>query len=342
MCGCKVRDPLNLAGENEFQIADLVFKQEFSDHSELPAGIRYLDGARDLKESYTFAEAQARYAIKLYRSTLICESCDDIIWSHAFCCFDYGSRLCNCINEATYINKDGTRYHFALEDTEYKSLEAFVKDFEEKKYICLSDYYSRMEYSECKILENARDHVFASSKVKNGYKYYYAEEIGGRVYLTKFGTISEGDTSVDPYEFRYISELAFSHLYADNGKEPYIYDKMVNVAFFGDKHLTSFNQIAFINRYGSPQKNRILLDNSQISGFGIIIEPDESLLNYNGKGQWENKNDIQIRRSLSLGTYNELLVTIDGVKYLCEYDYSNQIESSDDMIRYLELTGIIE
>ena len=342
MCGCKARDPLNLAGDNEFQIADLVWCQEFSDHKELPAGIRYLDGARDLKESYTFAEAQARYAIKLYRSTLICESCDDIFWAHAFCCFDYGSRLCNCVNEAFYHNKEGTLYHYVLEDTEYKTLDAFAKDFEENKYVCLSDYYSRLENTECEILENTRDHVFASAKWTYGYKYYYAEKIGGRVYLTKFGSIREGDTSVDPYEFRYISEVAFSHLYADNGKEPYIYDKMVNVTFFGDKHLTNFNQIAYINRYGSPQKNQILLDNSRISGCEVIIEPNESMLEYNGRGQWESTNDIQTRRSLSLGPYNELLVTIDGVQYLCEYEYYNQIESSEDMISFLELTDVIE
>ena len=342
MCGCKDRDPLKLAGSNEFQIASLVFKQETSDNKEIPEGVRYLDGARNLKASYTFEEAQERYAIKLYRSTLICESCDEFTWSHSFRCFDYGSRLCNCENEIHYKSEEGTFYHFVLEDTVYRSLDDFVKDFKNMQYICDSDAYSRMKIEETDIMENTRDRVFASAKIKGGYNYYYAEKIGGRVYITKLGTISDGETCYDPNEFRYVSSMVFAHLSADNGIEPYIYDKMVNVTFFGDKHLTSFNQIYKINEYGSPLKNEITLDNSTINGFWVMIEPDESLLEYNGKEHWKSTNDVQTRRSTSLGPYDEILVTFDGVRYLCEYDSKNVIESSEDMISYLELTGVIE
>ena len=241
-------------GEIPFESVYLMGTHPLSDNPNFPDNIRYLDDTRDLKDAYTFEEAVSRYAIRLYYSTVICNNCDDYTMTHSFSCTDYGNNYYSCNNtirlkEPVYLSDD-----LVLQDTTFTTLAEFKSQLEDIGFVCIEDARVR-QYSEdfvsATIIEQTDDYIFASVETKDfsfsdtHYHYYFAEVIGNRVYLTWFRFIK--NNGKDPLtedglnEFKKISLLVFSHLEKDDGKEPYIYDKFVNISW--GKEIRSFNDI---------------------------------------------------------------------------------------------------
>ena len=241
-------------GEIPFESVYLMGTHPLSDNPNFPDNIRYLDDTRDLKDAYTFEEAVSRYAIRLYFSTVICNNCDDYTMTHSFSCTDYGNNYYSCNNtirlkEPVYLSDD-----LVLQDTTFTTLAEFKSQLEDIGFVCIEDARVRQnseDFVSATIIEQTDDYIFASVETKDfsfsdtHYHYYFAEVIGNRVYLTWFRFIE--NNGKDPLtedglnEFKKISLLVFSHLEKDDGKEPYIYDKFVNISW--GKEIRSFNDI---------------------------------------------------------------------------------------------------
>ena len=87
-------------------------------HTDLPESVRYLDGSRKLKKSYTLEEAQERYAVKLAHSTVICSECDSYVMTCRFCCIDYDANIYSCINSFKLTDQEDFTFPLELKDTE--------------------------------------------------------------------------------------------------------------------------------------------------------------------------------------------------------------------------------
>ena len=182
-------------GEIPFESVYIMGTYPDSDNPDLPDNIRYLDDTRNLKDTYTLDEAVSRYAIRLYYSTIICNGCEDYIMTHSFYCTDYGNNYYNCHNtvflkEPKYLSDD-----LVLQDTTFTSLAEFKRQLEDTGYVCIEDARVRQhseDLDSATIIEQTDEYVFASVQTKNysysdiHYQYYFAEVIGGRVYLTWF------------------------------------------------------------------------------------------------------------------------------------------------------------
>ena len=351
-------------GEIPFESVYIMGTYPDSDNPDLPDNIRYLDDTRNLKDTYTLDEAVSRYAIRLYYSTIICNGCEDYIMTHSFYCTDYGNNYYNCHNtvflkEPKYLSDD-----LVLQDTTFTSLAEFKRQLEDTGYVCIEDARVR-QYSEdldsATIIEQTDEYVFASVQTKNysysysdiHYQYYFAEVIGGRVYLTWFRSYNNNGT--DPLtddglnEFKKFSLLVFSHLEKDDGKEPYIYDKFVNISWFGNSQLRSFNDIEQINTsndtYHIPgyesafNASNISFLSKELGYVNISIDPPED--NELDVTPWEDIGDMKTRLVGYGNTKNtrQILFTKNGIKYLISFkveEYDGTLESSDAFIGYLK------
>ena len=349
-------------GEIPFESVYIMGTYPASDNPDLPDNIRYLDDTRNLKDTYTLDEAVSRYAIRLYYSTIICNGCEDYIMTHSFHCTDYGNNYYNCHNtvflkEPKYLSDD-----LVLQDTTFTSLAEFKRQLEDTGYVCIEDARVRQHIEDldsATIIEQTDEYVFASVQTKNysysdiHYQYYFAEVIGGRVYLTWFRSYNNNGT--DPLtddglnEFKKFSLLVFSHLEKDDGKEPYIYDKFVNLGWFGGMKLNCFSDIENIStscgayRYAGDKKEYYGYNIScrvKDLGFCVIkINPDERDLS-RAEGAWEDVGDMKVR--IDDDGYNktqQLLFTKNGVRYLVYFSaerFDGTLESSDAFIGYLK------
>ena len=346
-------------GEIPFESVYIMGTHPESDNPDLPDNIRYLDDTRDLKDTYTLDEAVSRYAIRLYYSTVICNNCDDYIMTHEFQCTDYGNNYYSCQNtvflkEPKYLSDD-----LVLQDTTFTSLAEFKHQLVDMGYVCIEDARVRQHseyYVTATIIEQTDDYIFASVQTNdysysdNHYQYYFAEVIGGRVYLTWFR--SNDNDGKEPLtddglnEFKKFSLLVFSHLEKDDGKEAYIYDKFVNISWFGDKHLRSFNDICRINTssaaYRVPGYERTFSSYSVIltrDWYVITVDPDKNRISEDD-GKWENIGDMKARViDDGYSQTQELLFTKNGIKYLVSFNpkyFYGTLESSDAFIEYLK------
>ena len=346
-------------GEIPFESVYIMGTHPESDNPDLPDNIRYLDDTRDLKDTYTLDEAVSRYAIRLYYSTVICNNCDDYIMAHEFQCTDYGNNYYSCQNtvflkEPKYLSDD-----LVLQDTTFTSLAEFERQLKATGYACIEDARVRQhseDYVSTTIIEQTDDYIFASVQTNdysysdNHYQYYFAEVIGGRVYLTWFR--SNDNDGKEPLtddglnEFKKFSLLVFSHLEKDDGKEAYIYDKFVNISWFGDKHLRSFNDICRINTssaaYRVPGYERTFSSYSVIltrDWYVITVDPDKNRISEDD-GKWENIGDMKARViDDGYSQTQELLFTKNGIKYLVSFNpkyFYGTLESSDAFIEYLK------
>lgn len=323
-------------GDMEFEVYEDLAYYNSDDRTELPTRIRYTDPGRKLKSSYTLEEAEKRYAIKLQHSTLICTACDDYSFRHGFVCMDYKDDIYSCTNTVSYRTSEGTLLQMDLKDTEYSSLSAYWNDYkkttEEYRDICHNKYSSSHE-----IIEKTSGYIFSclacpESSTNGKYTYCFAKKIGRRVYTLDITYYTRSLTESEREEYVEVSKLVFDHLSQDNGKEPYIYDKLVNVAIFGDKYLTGFNQLKYVQ------------DNYLYIGYvRVIVDPDEEQMSDDhALSGWKDSGEIKIRNDSSYT--NEICFEIDGVTYLCSFSDSinYSFEAPDDMSKYLEFNGVID
>ena len=308
-----------------------------SDEPEFPSDIVYLDPGRDLKDEYTFEEATSKYAIKLSCSTLICTSCDEIRMTHSFWCTDYGAGRYNLENRACCLDSDGNivdcaTSFFNLEDTGFTTLDEF---FENIADVHFSSWKRRLDYKpdpEITVIDRTYNHIFV--QVENNL--YYARKIDDRVYYAYYDANYYDDPMTDKERgnFSHYAALMFDHLSPDDGSEPYIYDKLVNVPLFGRKHLSGFNRLTNINR------NCIRVD-ADFSEVSIIIDPDaDDIADTEYYTAWEDLGDMKVRIRDSY--YTEYLFTIDGVSYLLKpMEGGADFKSVSDVIEALEDGGAL-
>ena len=295
-----------------------------------------MDESRNLKKTYTLEEAEEKYAIKLKRSTLICTACDDFSFRHSFNCMDYDADIYSCENSVGYRTLEGTLFRLNLKDTEYSSLSAYWNDYkkttEDYHDVCFNKYSSRPE-----IIEKTSGYIFtclscSEASPYENYTYRFAKKIGRRIYTLDMKFYDRPLTETEREEFVELSKNVFKHLRQDNGKEPYIYDKLVNVPFFGGKYMTGFNQLKFV------EGNYV-----DIAFVRVIVDPDEELMSdAHAMSGWRDSGEIKIRDD---STYTkEICFEIDGVRYLCSFNrmLNYSFETPEDIGRYLEYVGAVE
>ena len=300
----------------------------------LPEDIRYLDDTRNLKDSYTLEEAFERYAIRLHYSTLIVTPGEGYETAHSFYCCDFKNIQYYCINLLGF--GDGLEeFEVLLEDTKCASLSEFKDDFLALKPITeLETKLSTMK--EATIIEETDDYVigmipyntYMNANVVLCYYYYLAKVIGNRVYVIR---CMKGQKKLDESQISLIKEKClpvFDDLHEDDGKEAYIYDKILNISLFGDKHIRSFDNIDFI----APS----YVDLRGNDSARIFINPSDHLINLLDP-EWTQAGDMKIQDKPPYSTL--FMFTIDDVEYLIMAFMD--ADSSDDLINQLTQKGLI-
>lgn len=299
--------------------------------SDLPEDIRYLDDTRDLKDSYTLSEAWERYAIKLHYSTLIVTPGGEYTFNHTFCCCNYESRRYDR-EDLIYFHDESGTYDLILEDTKCATLSEFKQAF------LTSEPITELEKAlkttkEATIIEEADDYTigmipYYSNLSTFNYYYYFAKVIGNRVYVTR--RMNE-EKKLDESGLEYFKEKSltvFKDLHEDDGKEPYIYDKVVNISYFGDKHVRSFDSIFTITPTYVAFRS--------ITYDRLYINPSDHLMSLYGS-EWEDHGDmLAVKGEVGVDAY---VFTVDGVKYLL--GTSVEVNSSDELIKKLTEAGLI-
>ena len=306
--------------------------------SNLPESVRYLDNTRDLRDSYTLEEAFKRYAIKLHHSTLIVTKNSGFSMNHSFYCCNYTS---NEYFREDVINFFGDLYDCdtILEDTEYTSLGAFKSDFVDVLPVTVRDT-TLITTKEANIIEETDDYIigmipyFSESYTTSGnnFYYYFAKMIGNRVYVVR---CTKGQKKLDDTDVAYLKEkclLLFANLYEDDGREAYIYDKVLNISVFGDKHIRSFDCIDEINN-----------EYVDLRGWDydkLFINPSEGTIDFltqYGVSNWEQLGDMQMQSAPSYAsTY--MFTRGKDTFILIAFIEPN---SSDELIDLLVKAGLI-
>ena len=208
------------------------------------ADLVYYDDSRELKDSYTFKEAVNKFAFKVNESTLIFEEKDKI---SLYSLMQQDTIYDDPMNVQFYYKQDiytslGPIY---LGESNSTTLEQFKTNFNNG---ILSDN-TKVTVENVNIIESNNDYVFASwttSGAFSGYEYYFAKIIGDKVYYVYNNSlVAYKDTKLSLLleEFKQF----FTCLSVDDGKEPYIYDKVINVPVVLNKQIKDVKSIYAIN-----------------------------------------------------------------------------------------------
>ncbi|MBO4687988.1 MAG: hypothetical protein J5636_05695 [Clostridiales bacterium] len=319
-----------------------------SDEPDLPEEFVYWDPTRSLKEEYTLEEALQKYSFVAGYSALVFTACEDLRMSHEFYCTDYGARRFQNSNIAWFLGPDGNPVdgsvtHADLKDPSLSTLSEFTENLG-WLYVGNMGYYSEddLDAPEITIVEETADHVFATVKKTPPYSeegLYYAEVIDGKVFYTVFKIVSSEDelTEEDRQRFLHYSTILFEHLSPDDGTEPYLYDKLVNTPLLGDKHITGFDHIEYING-----RNIGLRTKEGTSIFYCTLvngAPDSYLEQGMDESDWVDADGMQMREN-SFSGYQEFVFTIDDTRYLFRAygrnDEKISVDSLDDLLALIE------
>jgi len=205
--------------------------------------IVYYDNSRNLKDTYTFKEAVSKFAFKVNETTLIFGENDKTKLETISSERTIHDELVNAqfnYKQDIYTSL-GTLY---LGESNSITLEQFKTNFNNG---ILSDK-TKWKVENVKVIEETTDYVFASWTNKaftTTNEYYFAKKIGNKVYYAYHSTmISYNDTK----ERLLLEEFKslFTCLSEDDGKEPYIYDKIVNVPIVLEKKIKDAKYISSI------------------------------------------------------------------------------------------------
>ena len=310
-----------------------------NDVSDLPAGIKYLDDTRDLKDEYNLFDAFQKYAIKLHHSTLIVTRSIEFTMDHSFYCSKYENNEYFREDRIFFRHSLGN-YEIILEDTEYSSLSDFKTDFMAVKPVTELETVL-FTIKEATVLEETDDYIIGTipyntkhgGEVHLDYYYYFAKTVGNRVYVIRASAGRKKMEDSDLGLFKEKCLIVFDNLYEDDGKEPYIYDKVVNVSLFGDKHIKSFDCLEVVN----PD----YIDLRTFELGKIYINPSrDTLLAYEqyGISEWKTVGDMSVQ---SAPTYSSsyMFTAKDGNTYIVSAFIN--ASSSDEVIKQLTATGFI-
>ena len=238
----------------------------------------YYDSNRKLKDVYTFDEATNKFAFVVNESTLIFESRDKI----SFYSLVQDNTIHNeKFNIQFYYKQDiytslGTIY---LGESNSLSLDEFKTNFNSG----ILSNNTKWTVENVNIIESNDEYVFASwlnKGLTTSYEYYFAKKIGNKVfyvYNNSFTELNDTKLSLLLNEFKEF----FTCLSVDNGEEPYIYDKVMNVPIVLDKKISDNKLIYSI----SKSKNEYL-DGS----VSFTLDSDYIDLEYGADGHYDKIN----------------------------------------------------
>lgn len=241
--------------------------------------IIYHDDSRDLKDTYTFKEATSRFAFEVNETTLIFEENDKTTFES--------------ITRDKNIYNDSINPIFNYEQDIYKSLGVMylgesnattLEEFETNFKQGILTNNTKWTVENVNIIDSNDEYVFASWTNKAAvttYEYYFAKIIGEKVYYAYYSSSvdSYGDDKV-PYLLEGFKDL-FTCLSEDDGKEPYIYDKIMRVPIALDKQIKDVNSI-----YAILNSNNDYLDGSV--SFTLSDVSDFINLEYNADRHYDN------------------------------------------------------
>ena len=204
----------------------------------------YYDDSRELKDTYTFKEAVSKFAFKVNETTLIFEEKDKISF---YSITQQDTIHEDPMNVQFYYKQDiytslGTMY---FGESNSSTLEQFKLNFNNG---VLSDK-TKWTVENVNIIESNDDYIFASWTNKASVttnEYYFAKVIGNKVYYVyNSSLVSYNDTKTALLldEFKQF----FDCLSIDDGKEPYIYDKIINVPIVLNKKIKDVKSIYSIS-----------------------------------------------------------------------------------------------
>ena len=251
--------------------------------------VNYYDKDRELKDTYTFKEAVSKFAFKVNNTTLIFEANnkttfewlmqDETIHNDLWnALFKYKQDIYTSLGEI-YVGESSAT-----------TLEEFINNFKVGK---LSDN-TTWKVEDVNIIESNDDYVFASwtnKGIVTNYEYYFAKKIGNTIYYAfNSSVISYNDTKISLLLPQF--KEFFTCLKADDGKEPYIYDKIINVPIVLNKKIQNVDYISgIINSDKGYIDGSVTFNKKDTTDFITI---DYGADNYYTKIDWTKKLDSNI------------------------------------------------
>lgn len=251
--------------------------------------INYYDKNRELKDTYTFKEAVSKFAFKVNNTTLIFEENDKTTFEWLVQAETIHNDLWNALfkyKQDIYTSL-GEIY---VGESSATTLEEFINNFKVGK---LSDN-TTWEVEDVNIIESNDDYVFASWTNKGlitNYEYYFAKKIGNTIYYAfNSSVISYNDTKISLLLPQF--KEFFTCLKADDGKEPYIYDKIINVPIVLNKKIKNVDYISGIINSDKGYIDGSVSFNKKDTTDSIAI--DYGADSYYTKIDWTKKLDSNI------------------------------------------------
>ena len=294
--------------------------------------VTYYDKDRELKDTYTFKEAVSKFAFKVNESTLIFEENDK-------------TTLKNIMQEETKHN-DLWNAQFEYKQDIYTSvgqiyvgessattLEEFVNNFKVGK---LSEN-TTWEVENVNIVEANNDYVFASWTNKGlvtNYEYYFAKKIGSKIYYAYNSSVVSYNDTKCALLLPQFKEF-FTCLKEDDGKEPYIYDKIMNVPIVLNKRIKNIDYIYVIINSDTGYIDGSVSFNKEDTTDFITI--DYGADGYYNKIDWIKKLDsnIQYMREDSENFYG---IKDNGIVQIIEIQNKdeNEVKNLDELNEFMK------
>ena len=294
--------------------------------------VTYYDKDRELKDTYTFKEAVSKFAFKVNESTLIFEENDK-------------TTLENIMQEETKHN-DLWNAQFEYKQDIYTSvgqiyvgessattLEEFVNNFKVGK---LSEN-TTWEVENVNIVEANNDYVFASWTNKGlvtNYEYYFAKKIGSKIYYAYNSSVVSYNDTKFALLLPQFKEF-FTCLKEDDGKEPYIYDKIMNVPIVLNKRIKNIDYIYVIINSDTGYIDGSVSFNKEDTTDFITI--DYGADGYYNKIDWIKKLDsnIQYMREDSENFYG---IKDNGIVQIIEIQNKdeNEVKNLDELNEFMK------
>lgn len=292
------------------------------------ANVVYNDSSRNIKSTYTFDEATSQFAFKEYETSLIFKQTGSVKFSYI-----NFKPLSNVVS-FYYEKDDSTHFNFQLEESGSTNINEFVNNFNNG---ILGGGKSQLSFENIKILESNDEYVFVSCQQKgnSSYNYYFAKQIGNKVFYGHNKRSFELDDKTKSEMLIGFKEL-FSTLSIDDNQEPYISDKILNVPVVLDKQIASYELISEIKLvhpksstayYKNYMKGSVDLSNEESKYIVVDYDAEQlynkvvwsetlnSKLKYSAEDNYFGIKDNNITQVFSISTSEN----INGEKSFNEY-----------------------
>lgn len=293
--------------------------------------VTYYDKDRELKDTYTFKEAVSKFAFKVNESTLIFEENDKTTLKHV----QQDETIHNDLWNAQFEYKQdiytsvGQIY---VGESSATTLEEFINNFKVGK---LSEN-TTWTVENVNIIESNNDYVFASWTNKGlvtNYEYYFAKKIGSKIYYAYNSSVVSYNDTKFALLLPQFKEF-FTCLKEDDGKEPYIYDKIMNVPIVLNKRIQNVDYIyGIINSDTGYIDGSVSFNKDDTTDF-ITIEYGAD--GYYNKIDWAKKLDsnIQYTREDSENFYGIKDNGIVQIIQIQNYD-EDEVKNLDELNRFM-------